>query len=413
MVAFSSKDDRSGLRPLAGIRVVEIGSAVSASFAAKLLGDLGAEVIKVEPRSGDPLRAQGPFMAGAGPEKISALFGYLNAGKRCIGLDLGTDAAREIVTTLLERSDLAFWVADDAAAASLKHLIDPARAHRPSTIVVSPFGLTGSRASHAGSAYVAQHSGGFAYHQAYPVTDPVATPPTGCADREADMIVGLVAANAALWALRSARNGTAKPVVDISAEDVFAYLLVDALADVKEGKLAPSRKRLPDQRITVAGGLIWFLPCADGAIMVSPREDHQWARWVELMANPAWASDPALCGSRAARTVNSSQLQMLMADWSVTQKAHEVFRKAQAIRVACFPVSTPADLVGNPQLLARQFFDTLTLDGKADVAMPGLPFRMLSSGGTALRRGARRTFATLDAQDPGSRERQTEEQVHG
>jgi crotonobetainyl-CoA:carnitine CoA-transferase CaiB-like acyl-CoA transferase len=389
---------------LAGVRVLEIGSSVSAAFAGKLLGDLGAEVIKIEPASGDPLRQQGPFMAGAAPGSASALFGYLNAGKRCIGLDLRADAARAMVTTLMERSDLAFWVADDDTIAHLENLIDHARPQRPATIVLSPFGLKGARASRAGSAYVAQHSGGFAYHQAYPVTDPALTPPTGCADREADMIVGLVAANAAMWALMSATDGAPKPVVDVSAEDAFAYLLVDALADLKDGKLTPSRKRLPDQGITVAGGLIWFLPCVDGAIMVSPREDHQWARWTELMGNPAWANDPALCGSRAARTINSAQLQVLMAQWSATQKAHGVFRMAQAIRVACFPVSTPTDLVRNEQLLAREFFDTLTADGARDVAVPGLPFRMLSSGGTSLARGRRRSVPALDEQDHERRE---------
>ncbi len=396
----------SGLRPLAGVRVLEVGSSVAASFAARLLGDLGAEVTKVEPRSGDPLRRQGPFMAGATGEPTSALFGYLNAGKRCVGLDLGTDAARASVTTLMEQNDLTLWVEDDHAIAHLQDLVDHARPRRPAAVVLSPFGLKGDRAGRAGSAYVAQHSGGFAYHQAYPVTDPAVTPPTGCADREADMVVGLVAANAAMWALLSSQDGAPKPLVDLSAEDTFAYFLVDALADLKEGRLAPSRKRLPDQGITVAGGLIWFLPCADGAIMVSPREDHQWARWIELIGNPAWARDAALCGSRAARTTHSAQLQVLMAGWSVTQKAHEVFRKAQALRVACFPVSTPADLVQNEQLLARGFFDTLTANGVGDVAMPGLPFRMLSSNGTSLPRGRRRYLPALGEADSEPREEQ-------
>ena len=389
------KKNMSDLRPLAGVRVLEIGSSVAASFAARLLGDLGSDVIKLEPRSGDPLRRQGPFMVGAGPERTSALFGYLNAGKLCVGLDLASDAGRLSLTTLMERNDLVLWVADDATITHLQDLVDPARPQRPATVVLSPSGLRGERAGRAGSPYVAQHSGGFAYHQAYPVTDPEATPPTGCADREADMVVGLVAANAALWALLSSQDGAPKPLVDLSAEDTFAYFLVDALADLKEGRLAPSRKRLPDQGITVAGGLIWFLPCADGAIMVSPREDHQWARWTELMGDPAWARDAALCGSRAARTIHSAQLQALMAEWSAKQKAHEVFRKAQALRVACFPVSTPADLVQNQQLLARQFFDTLSADRSSDVAMPGLPFRMLSSNGTGLPRGTRRSFPAL------------------
>jgi crotonobetainyl-CoA:carnitine CoA-transferase CaiB-like acyl-CoA transferase len=388
----------SGLRPLDGVRVLEVGSSVSASFAARLLGDLGARVTRVEPRAGDPLRAQGPFMGGA--SRVSALFGYLNAGKDCIGADLASDAARAMLSDLVDHSDLVLWVADDAVVAHLRDLVDEARPQRPATVVLSPFGLKGARAGNAGSAYVAQHSGGFAYHQAYPVADPAATPPAGCADREADMVVGLVAANAALWALLAGAGDAAKPLVDLSAEDTFAYFLVDALADFKEGRLPPSRKRRPDQNITVAGGLIWFLPCADGAIMVSPREDHQWVRWTELMGSPAWARDPALCGSRATRTTHSAQLQVLMAQWSATQNAHDVFRKAQALRVACFPVSTPADLVRNEQLLARYFFDTLTTDGTGDVAMPGLPFRMLSSNGASLRRGARRSFPVLGTAAP-------------
>jgi crotonobetainyl-CoA:carnitine CoA-transferase CaiB-like acyl-CoA transferase len=408
MAGSSSQNDGKGLLPLAGMRVLEVGSATSACFAAKLLGDLGAEVVKIEPVSGDPLRQQGPFMAGAGPESVSALFGYLNSGKRCIGIDFSADAARGVVASLLTRCCLVLWVADDAATAPLKDLIDPARQGRPATVVLSPFGLTGERAGRAGSDFVAQHCGGFAYHQAYPVADPDITPPTGCADREAEMIVGLVAANAALWALLSAKQGAAAPFVDLSSEDVFAYLLVDALADLKEDRLAPLRKRLPGQGITIAGGLVWFLPCADHAIMVSPREDHQWARWVELMGNPAWAADRALCGSREARTIHSGRLQVLMAEWSVHQKAHDTFQKAQAARVACFAVSTAADLVQNQQLHAREFFETLTAAGRVDVTMPGLPFRMRSSSGATLPRGRRRAFAGLENYSADPSENQPE-----
>ena len=75
------------LRPLAGLRVVELGSAVSVAFAARLLADLGADVIKLEPPDGDPLRQQGPFLEGDGGQRSSALFAYLNCGKRCELLD--------------------------------------------------------------------------------------------------------------------------------------------------------------------------------------------------------------------------------------------------------------------------------------------------------------------------------------
>ena len=137
--------------------------------------------------------------------------------------------------------------------------------------------------------------------------------------------------------------------------------------------------------------------------MVSPREDHQWARWVELMGNPVWAADRALCGSREARTLHSRRIQVLMTEWSVHQEAEATFQKAQAARVACFVVSTAGDLVRNRQLHARQFFDTLTAAGKVDVAMPGLPFGMRSSSGASLPRGRRRAFAGLESDSPESR----------
>ena len=201
MAEVSLHSRGAGLRPLAHVRVLEVGSSISAAFAAKLLGDLGAEVIKVEHPKGDPLRRQGPFMLGDGVEQLSALFGYLNHGKRCVGIDLGTVDGREAITGLLACATLLLWDSDDPTTGMMRTLADAKRLDRPATVVFSPYGLVGARAGRAGSAFVAQHSGGLAYHQAYPVGDPEKTPPAGAADREADMIVGLVAANAALWAL--------------------------------------------------------------------------------------------------------------------------------------------------------------------------------------------------------------------
>ncbi|HEY4251742.1 MAG TPA: CoA transferase, partial [Roseomonas sp.] len=231
----------------------------------------------------------------------------------------------------------------------------------------------------------AQHGGGFAWHQACPVTDPGAVPPVGCPDREAAMLVGLIAANAALAAVLEAVPDAPAPQLDLAAEDVFAWMLVDALADLHDGVLPPGRRRAPGRQITIAGGLIWLLPCADGTVMVSPREDHQWARWVALMGNPAWAADAALCGSRAARTAHAPELGRLMAAWSAGEAARGVFERAQAARVACFPISTAPDLVANRQLAARRFFRPL--DHADGAPAPGLPFAMRDSAGAALPRG--------------------------
>ncbi len=370
------------LRPLAGVTVVEVGSAVSAAFGGRLLADLGANVTKIEPPDGDPWRRQSPFLASG----ASALFGHLNHGKRFVVADRSTAQGEKAVTDLACSCDVLIWSVKDAnpADACPAPLLDRMPS-APAIILLSPFGQSGARSGWAGSEYTAQYSGGYAFHQACPVTDPEATPPTGCADREAEMLCGLVVANAALWAL-SMPGDAPKPVIDLSAEDVFAAMLIDPLADHHRGTQPPGRAREPGRSITIAGGLVWLLPCADGTILVSPREDHQWHRWVALMGRPSWAADAELCGSRETRTRNAAALQKLMAAWSIGEKTHSVFERAQTARVACFPVSTAEDLLRNRQLAARQFFNTLTDCGAAAI-MPGLPFAMQSSSGATLSRG--------------------------
>ena len=379
------------LAPLTGLRVLELGSDVSLAFAARLLADLGAEVLRPEPPGGDPLRHAAPLLADGG----STLFAYLNNGKHCFA---SNPDAMTPIATLAREADLVLWAPEGTGGVAFASLLperdDPAR--RP-TLVLTAHGLSGPRAGAPGTPFTTQHGGGFAYHQACPVSDPEAQPPLGCADREAAMLVGLIAANAAMVALMEARADGWAPYLDLSAEDVFAWMLVDALAEYHDGTLPPGRERATGREITIAGGLVWLLPCADGTILVSPREDHQWSRWVELMGTPSWSTDPDLCGTRAARTTHAAELGRLMRAWSAGVAARETALRAQAARVACFPISTARDLIENRQLAARQFFRPLAQDGET-VPVPGLPFAMRDSAGAALARGTALAMPSLSGQ---------------
>ena len=365
------------LAPLAGLRVLELGSDVSLAFAARLLADLGAEVLRPDPPGGDPLRAAAPET-----EAGSALFAYLNHGKTLLAADAVS------VAVLARQADLLLWAPEATGGGALAAAVPARDDHaRPPAVVFTAHGLAGSRAGTPGNAFTAQHAGGFAWHQASPVSDTEAQPPLGCPDREAAMLVGLIGANAAMVALAEPRGDGPAPWLDVSAEDVFAWNLVDALAEYHDGVLSPDRRRVPGREITIAGGLVWLLPCADGTIVVSPREDHQWARWVELMGSPGWAEDPALCGTRAVRTARAAELGRLMRAWSANVSARPVFEQAQAARVACFPVSTARDLLSNRQLAARRFFRPLAMPGGVTLPMPGLPFAMRDGTGAELARG--------------------------
>jgi crotonobetainyl-CoA:carnitine CoA-transferase CaiB-like acyl-CoA transferase len=194
-------------------------------------------------------------------------------------------------------------------------------------------------------------------------------------------------ASAALWALGAVEDGKPVPFVDLSAEDVYAYLLVEPFADWSAGLPTRNRHRDPAKPSMVAGGLVWLLPCADGAVMISPREDHQWERWLEVMGHPDWACDAALCGSRENRARNAPAIGEKMAAWSVTMKSQDIFAQAQKQRVACFPVSSAKDMVNNAQLADRKFYSALTVAPGIVIDAPGLPFNMRSSAGVALDRG--------------------------
>ncbi|QJP16047.1 CoA transferase [Starkeya sp. ORNL1] len=361
--------------PLNGLKILEVGSDVAVAFGARLLRDLGADVIKVEPPEGDALRHAPPLVDGG----ESAFFAYLNRGKSFVGIDAATPDGWRLQSEIAAQCDL---VIGEAGA-----LEGGDWGPRPVTLAVSPYGISGPSTGRVASPFILQHASGFAFHQASPVTDPEATPPVGCADWEGGLASGLVVGIAALWAIDAAEGARPGPMVDLSHEDILAYLLVEPFADWQAGLDVTARRRDPTKGLTIAGGLVWYLPCADGAVMVSPREDHQWRRWCDVMGNPEWTNDAGICGDRVVRTNNAARLQALMAEWSVTQRNREVVAAAQAARVACFPVSTPHDLLENTQLRERSFFSEVGFANGTAVPMPGLPFRFVTQKGEEMARG--------------------------
>jgi crotonobetainyl-CoA:carnitine CoA-transferase CaiB-like acyl-CoA transferase len=376
---------------LSGITVVESAEGLSAAYCGRILAELGAEVLKIErPGSGDPLRHEGPFASRAPYAADSALFAYVTAGKRSLTLDADRPTGAALLERLLDRSELLIasnGVHGSRAGGALAG--DRVRTRHPRLVrlTITPHGLSGAERERATSDLVVQHFAGWAYHQAAPVAEPARTPPVGGADREAPLAAGVAAAMAAMWGLLMVQAGHAAPDIDAAVADFYAHLLVEATGEWSRGERRFARRRGSDGGgATVAGGNVWILPCADGFVMISPREDHQWQRWIEVLEHPAWTTDPALCGDRKTRRANGFRLQALMGEWSIKRTRSEVFERAQAARVACFPISTPADLLTNPQLEHRGFFHRWLAGNGTTVPLAGLPFQMRTSDGTELPR---------------------------
>ena len=125
-------------------------------------------------------------------------------------------------------------------------------------------------------------------------------------------------------------------------------------------------------QVSAIGGV---LPCSDGYVAISPREDAQWARWLDLMGNPDWADDPKFA-TRDARQKNSVELWDLLSEWTSQRSRYDIAREGQNRRIPCFPVNTVADLLSDSHLDERRFFVTIQHPSAGKFRYPGVAYRL-------------------------------------
>ena len=355
---------------LSGLKVVEVGDSVSTAFCGKLLARLGAEVISVEPPGGNHLRRLAPFHENIpGPDR-SILNTWLTANKKSITLDLDQSHGREILRKLLRRSDALIRTRRVLANEDLRSL-------RRELIVttLSPFGSTGPYADYCANDLVLFAMSGFSYYLSSPVSDPRSTPPMRNPGRQVSLVAGLRAASATLWGLLAAQRKGEGINIDVSELEAFTYLLYQYTAHVANGTLPQDRKQKPGAVITIVGGLVWCLPCSDGWVMISPREDHQFQRWGEVISQPNWLEKPEF-STAARREENAWRIYEQSAAWTQLRKKHDVFRAAQEKKVACFPVSEMLDLPELEQLKHRGFFTAIDHPLVRGQIYPGFPAKV-------------------------------------
>jgi crotonobetainyl-CoA:carnitine CoA-transferase CaiB-like acyl-CoA transferase len=389
--------------PLSGIRVLELAQDVAGAYAAKLLGDLGAEVIKVEPPDGDPARSFGPFPGNTPDPEASGLYLYLNAGKRGIVLYLTDDSDRSVCLQLVAATDA---VIESFPPGELERLrLGPSTllAARASLVLVSitPFGQWGPKSTWRGNDLIGFHSSGFAHGFPALQVDTADLAPLNAPTYAAELLAGQSAAAAALHGLLAAQQTGHGSHLDVS--------LQEAIAAANNSQFNTTLKAGRAQRVfsdQPTNATVALLPCSDGWVAISPREEHQWLRWLEVMGSPAWADEPRFA-DRAARERNWAALYPLLAQWSRSHSKNDLFEAAQARRVACYPLGTATDLLASPQLAARGFFVEVE-DGKLGVVtLPGRPYHVTGLDGvhvSALTRAPRlgQHTAEILAQLPAS-----------
>ena len=368
---------------LHGVRVLELGEGVSAPYCGKTLANLGAEVIKIESPEGDISRTMGPFPGDITHQEKSGVFLALNANKYGVTLDVETEEGAESFRHLSRTADIIVesmpvgWL--DERRLGYANLTEG----NPSLTMtsLSPFGTWGPYAGYKLTDLTLFHMSGQAHSLLGPVSDPDSQPPIRAGGHQAELVAGMSAATATLMALFRTRITGKGCHIEASAYEAMATQLVSALATCAFDRPPPSRS-LSEVQEAATGGVVsavgGILPCNDGYVAISPREDAQWQRWIELMGNPQWASEDRFL-TRDGRESNFTELWDLVGEWTKDRSKHDIARMGQERRIPCFPVNTVHDLFNDPHLREREFFTTIEHPIAGALQYPGVPYRFSST----------------------------------
>jgi crotonobetainyl-CoA:carnitine CoA-transferase CaiB-like acyl-CoA transferase len=369
--------------PLGGLSVIECSTTIAAAACGKILADLGADVLKVEPpMTGDPIRKHGPFPDDVPHPERSGLFLHLNTNKRGVTLDLTRPTGRDLLHRLLVEADVLLhnWAPVEAEALELPQ--ESLRDQHPRLIVaaVTPYGSSGPYADYHGSDITACAAGGVSVGTGFPDRAPLTLP----------LSVGAhfsgVAAAAAVLMASFGRDITGKgQFVDVAEADVLATLLAGygiptyiyrGVTGIRAGRHM-SLGLYPNA----------VFKCQDGFVCIDGPQLAQWQRLLELMGNPSWMHEPRYRDRRHITEQYPQEVDALMAPWLMAREKATIFAEMQEQRIPTGPVNTFQDVVEDAHLRQREYFVTVDRQDTGPLAYPGAPYR-LSKTPWAIRRPA-------------------------
>ena len=299
-------------RLLDGVHVLELAEDVAGPYGGKLLADLGAEVVKVESTDGDPTRARGPFPNGRVDSAQSGLFHYLNGAKELRRMDRAEPGAREAAERLCRWADVMLESkgSDAAERLGLRDRLPEELNPRLVRVSISPFGLSGPQAQWMGNDMIAFHASGFAYGFPALQVEALDMPPLQAPSYAAALLAGELVAAAALHGLLLAGRDGRGAHLDVSLQEAIAALNQSQFNAMERTGGVRRQATTSASNPTVA-----LLPASDGWVAISPREEHQWARWLTVMGDPAWGQEPRFA-TRRSRAEHWPALHALLAEWS-------------------------------------------------------------------------------------------------
>ena len=351
----------AGSCPLDGCRLLDLSGAIGA-YCTKLLADLGADVIKVEPPRGDPMRRQPPLVGGQGEAEsaTSAVFASYHANKRGVTLDVARDDAVSVLETLGAAADIV--VASPTRRAPVAGFDrDGGRLHwaAPESIVVAitPFGLVGPLRDLRATPFVSFAMGGGMHWTGHRDGPPLAVPGQVAWD-EAGIHAAFGIVSALFGHDRFGGQTLDFAVHDLAASKDFLIERFDVGAINEWGRSV---------EIGIPPSGLW--ECRDGLLRISAHQRHHWDAFLAMVDHPDELSEPSLHDPQVRREIFDG-LQDVIARLVQDRSRYELFEKGQAVGLPCAPVNAPGDFVDDEQPQARELFATVGAPGRRPVRIP-------------------------------------------
>jgi len=361
---------------LEGIRVIELGEAVSAPYCAKLFADFGADVIKVEPPAGDIARRWGPFPNDEPHPEKSGLFFFLNTNKRGVTLDVSTPRGRELLLELLAGADVLIenqrpqqmrdWGLDYAAVSQAN----------PDLVMISitPFGQTGPYSDWKGYDLNAYHLSGTGHRYCGRLGEAPLEHGTFSADFFG-AVAGAAWGLAAVYGRRLAAGGQH---LDVSCAEVVAAVFVGA-----QNIGGYAQDGVFERRTGVGmplGAPATILPCKDGHVWMLALEPGQWAGLSKVMGNPDW-TQLDMFQDMFVRAQNAEAMYPLLEQWTQQHTKRDIMERCQAEGCPTTAVMSVAEAAEHLHLRQRDYVVEVEHPLLGRVRDLAAPFRLPESPG--------------------------------
>ncbi len=329
-------------QPLAGIRVIELGSMYAAPTAGRMLRDFGAEVIKIEdPTSGDFARQWQPQHEG-----LSIGFARLNSGKRSVALNMREAEGREIARTLIAGADVVIENFRPGRMEAWGMGWKDLSADQPRLVMtrVSGFGQTGPYSSRPGFGTVAETASGYAFLNGWPHTPPTA-PPFGFADS----IAGISAAFGTAMALFRREVTGVGSEVDVALYEPLMFILGDAVLNYTSSGTIMQRHGNASGAASPRG----IYEAGDGGWLSIAASNQSIAlRLFDAMERTDLAENPKFA-TNEARMANNDEMQAIVIEWVKRRPRDEVLAILDKFEVVAAGVNDSSDVVADPHFSER------------------------------------------------------------